>query len=158
MVCLQIAEIFMTWLSIYILPIVFGIISWIFWAILEMGRYDFPVSLRNRLSGVLDITLISRPPRGRSGVLINCARRNTLDVSASSNGDFDIKLHICNKANNFTWRFVAVYRATQEEYKADFQHEFNLAKDNPYPILIRVNFNFLRYPHEKRQLLAFSMI
>jgi hypothetical protein len=38
----------------------------------------------------------------------------------------------------------------QEEYKADFLHELvNLAKDNPYSILIGGDFNLLRFYHEK---------
>jgi hypothetical protein len=35
-------------------------------------------------------------------------------------------------------------------FKANFLHElFNLAKDNPHPILIGGNFNLLRFRHEK---------
>jgi hypothetical protein len=55
----------------------------------------------------------------------------------ASDGDFHVKLHILNKLGNFTWSFVAVYGASQEEFKIDFLREMvNLAKDNPYPILI----------------------
>src|SRR3954469_12772435 len=62
------------------------------------------------------------------------------------------KLHIRNKADNFTWSLVAVYGAAQVVYKADFLRELvNLAKDNPYPILIGGDFNLLRFPHEKSQ-------
>ena len=67
-----------------------------------------------------------------------------MDVLASSDGEFHIKLHIRNKAGNFTWTLVAVYGAAQDEFKADFLRELvNLAKDNPYPILIGGDFNLL---------------
>jgi hypothetical protein len=57
---------------------------------------------------------------------------------------------ICNRADNFTWSLVAVYGAAQDEYKAYFLCELvNLAKDNPYPILIGGDFNWLRFHHEK---------
>jgi endonuclease/exonuclease/phosphatase family metal-dependent hydrolase len=45
---------------------------------------------------------------------------------------------------------VAVYGAAQEEFKADFLREMvNLARDNPYPIIIEGDFNFLRFPFGK---------
>jgi hypothetical protein len=73
-----------------------------------------------------------------------------MEVIARSGGDYHIKLHIRNRADNFIWSLVAVYGATQEEYKADFLRELvNLAKDNPYPILIGGDFNLLRFRHEK---------
>jgi hypothetical protein len=62
---------------------------------------------------------------------------DTMEVMARSGGDYHIKLHIRNKADNFLWSLVAVYGPAQEEYKDAFLCEFvNLAKDNPYPILI----------------------
>jgi hypothetical protein len=60
-----------------------------------------------------------------------------MEVLASSDGDFHVKLHIWNKLDNFTWSLVPVYGAAQEEFKADFLLEMvKLAKDNPYLILI----------------------
>jgi endonuclease/exonuclease/phosphatase family metal-dependent hydrolase len=42
------------------------------------------------------------------------------------------------------------YDAAQAAFKADFLRELvNLAKDNPHPILIGGDFNFLRFSHEK---------
>jgi hypothetical protein len=74
----------------------------------------------------------------------------TMEVLACSEGDFHIKLHIRNKANNFIWSLVAVYGAAQAEFKAAFLRELvNLAKDNPYPIIIGGDFNLLRFSHEK---------
>jgi hypothetical protein len=60
-----------------------------------------------------------------------------MEVLANSHGEFHIKLHIWNKADNFIWSLVAVYGAAQEDSKAAFLHEMvNLAKYNPHPILI----------------------
>jgi hypothetical protein len=76
-----------------------------------------------------------------------------MEVLASSSGDYHIKLHIRNRADNFIWSLVAVYGATQEEFKDDFLCGLvNLAKDNPYPILIGGDFNFLRFQHEKSKV------
>ena len=60
-----------------------------------------------------------------------------MDVLDFSDGEFHIKLHLRNKTDNFTWSLVVVYGAAQEEHKTAFLRELvNLAKDNPYPILI----------------------
>jgi exonuclease III len=73
-----------------------------------------------------------------------------MEVMVRLGGDYHIKLHIRNKADNFTWSLVAVYGPAQEEYKAAFLRELdNLAKDKPYPILIGGDFNLLRFRHEK---------
>ena len=43
----------------------------------------------------------------------------------------NIKVHIRNKADNFTWTLVAVYGVAQDEHKPVFLRELvNLAKDN----------------------------
>jgi endonuclease/exonuclease/phosphatase family metal-dependent hydrolase len=73
-----------------------------------------------------------------------------MDVLAHSDGEFHIKLHIRNKADNFTWSLVAVYGAAQEDSKAAFLRKLvNLAKDNPHPILVGGDFNLLRFSFEK---------
>jgi hypothetical protein len=121
-----------------------------FVAISETGRRDFSQTLLDRLSGGVEFEWTSRPPRGRSGGILLGVRTDTMEVLARSDGDYHIKLHIRNKADNFTWSLVAVYGAAQEEFKADFLRELvNLAKDNPYPILIGGDFNLLRFRHEK---------
>jgi hypothetical protein len=63
---------------------------------------------------------------------------DTMEVIARSGRDYHIKLHICNRVDNFTWSLIAFYGAAQE-----------VAKDNPYPILIGGDFNLLRFRHEK---------
>ena len=108
-----------------------------FVGISETGKRDYSASLLNRLSGGVEFTWRSRPPRGRSGGILLGVRTETMDVLASSEGDFHIKVHIRNKADNFTWTLVAVYGAAQDEHKPAFLRELvNLAKDNPYPIII----------------------
>jgi hypothetical protein len=53
-----------------------------------------------------------------------------MEILASSDGEFHIKLHVRNKADNFTWSLVVVYGAAQDEFKADFLREMvNLAKE-----------------------------
>jgi hypothetical protein len=121
-----------------------------FVALSETGRRDYSPSLHNRLSGGIDFEWVSRPPRGRSGGILVGVRADTMEILASSTGEFHIKLHVRNRADNFIWSLVAVYGAAQEDLKADFLRELvNLAKDNPYPILIGGDFNLLRFHHEK---------
>ena len=53
-------------------------------------------------------------------------------------------------SDNFTWSLVVVYGAAQDVHKFAFLRELvNLAKDNPYPMLIGGDFNLLRFSHEK---------
>jgi hypothetical protein len=73
-----------------------------------------------------------------------------MEILASSDGEYHIKLTIRNKVDNFIWDLVAVYGAAQDAFKADFLRELvNLAKDNPHPIIIGGDFNLLRFRHEK---------
>ena len=82
-----------------------------FLAIFETGRRDFSVSLLNRLSGGINFTWVSWPPRGHFGGILLGVNTGTMDVLASSDDEFHVKLHIRNKADNFTWTLVAVYGA-----------------------------------------------
>jgi hypothetical protein len=108
-----------------------------FLAISKTGRQDFTQSFLDRLSGGANFVWHSRLPRGRYGGILVGIKTDTMDVLACSDGDFHVKLHIQNKLDNFTWSLLVVYGAAQEEFKADFLCEMvNLAKDNPYPILI----------------------
>ena len=73
-----------------------------------------------------------------------------MDLLAFSIGEFHIKFHLRNRADNFTWTLVAVYGAAQDEHKSGFLQELvNLAKDNPHPMLIGGDFNILRYQERK---------
>ena len=82
-----------------------------FVGISETGKRDFSASLLHRISGGVYFAWISRPPRGRSGGLLLGVCKDTMDVLASSDGDFHIKVHIRNKVDNFTWSLVTVYGA-----------------------------------------------
>jgi hypothetical protein len=150
MACSRIAEVLVTWLSILTVLIVVKIIILIFLALSETGRRNYPQSLLDRLSGGIDFQWISRPPRGRSGGMLVSVRSDTMEVLASSDDEYHIKLTIRNKVDNFIWDLVAVYGAAQDAFKADFLRELvNLAKDNPHPIIIGGDFNLLRFRHEK---------
>jgi hypothetical protein len=121
-----------------------------FIAISETGRRDFSRSLLQRLSGGVDFTWVSRPPRGRSGGMLIGVRDSSMEVLHISGGDYHIKLHIRNRTDNFVWSLVSVYGAAQPEFKPAFLRELvNLTKDNPHPIIIGGDFNLLRFPHEK---------
>jgi hypothetical protein len=73
-----------------------------------------------------------------------------MDVLASSHGEYQIKLDIENKDDDFIWNLVAMYDVARDEFKAHFLQELvNLAKDNPHPIIIGGNFNLLTFPYEK---------
>ena len=76
-----------------------------------------------------------------------------MDMLASSDGEFHIKVHIRNKADNFLWSLVGVYGAAQDEFKPAFLREIvNLAKDNLYPIIIGGDFNLLGFSHERAEV------
>jgi hypothetical protein len=119
-------------------------------AISKTCRRDFSQSLLNRLSGGIDLSGYLDLPEVDHG-----------DSNWSKNGqhgsirpflgrDCHIKLHIRNRADNFKWSLVTMYGTVQDEFKANFLRELvNLAKDNPYLILIGGDFNLLRFRHEK---------
>src|ERR1044072_9163742 len=99
-----------------------------FLAISETGRRDFPLSVFDRISGGMDFTWHSIPPRGRSGGILLGVLSDSMEVLAYMIGEFHIKFHIRNKADGFIWSLVAVYGAAQEERKASFLWEIvNLA-------------------------------
>jgi DNA topoisomerase VI subunit A len=50
-----------------------------------------------------------------SGGILLGVRAESMHVLASSDGEFYVKLHIHNKADNFTWTLVALYGAAQDE-------------------------------------------
>jgi hypothetical protein len=46
-----------------------------------------------------------------------------MQVLASSDGEYHIKLTIWNRVDGFIWSLVAVYGAAQDKFKADFLRE-----------------------------------
>src|SRR3954464_13559692 len=98
----------------------------------------------------MDFTWQSILPRGISGGILLGVLSDSMEVLAYTTGDFHIKFHVRNKADNFVWSLVAVYGASQEGHKAAFLRELvNLANNDPHPILIGGYFNLLRFSHEK---------
>lgn len=61
--------------------------------------------------GGIDFTWISQPSGGRSGGILLGVNTWTMNVLASSDGEFHVKLHIRNKADNFTWTLVVMHEA-----------------------------------------------
>lgn len=103
-----------------------------FVAIMKSGRRDFPGHVLDHLSGGFDFTLNWIPPRGRSRGILLGIKTTSMELLAFSSGEFHIKLHLRNMADDFTWSLVVVYGAAQDEHKAAFLRELvNLAKDNP---------------------------
>jgi hypothetical protein len=49
----------------------------------ETGKRDFTGSLLNRISGGVDFSWFSRPPRSRSGGILLCVRTSTMEVLLS---------------------------------------------------------------------------
>jgi hypothetical protein len=82
-----------------------------FLAISETGKRAYSQSFLDRLSGGINFQWFSRPPRGRSGGMLLDVRTDTMDVLASSDGEYHIKLTIQNKADDFIWSLVDVYGA-----------------------------------------------
>src|SRR4051812_28184240 len=79
-----------------------------FIAISKTGTSEFSQSLLDCLSGGIEFVWNSHPSRGRSGGILLSVRADTMDILACSKGEFHIKLHIRNKAHNFTWSLVAM--------------------------------------------------
>ena len=84
-----------------------------FLAISETGRRDFPDSVLNRLSGCFDFTSHYRPPHGRLGGILLGVKSDSMEVLAFLDGDFHIKFHIRNKADNFIWTGSCVWCCTR---------------------------------------------
>ena len=42
---------------------------------------------------------------------------NVYDIGAINEGDFYIKFHMCNKADDFKWALVCVYGPAQTQFK-----------------------------------------
>ncbi len=71
-------------------------------------------------------------------------------MSSIDEGDFYVKFHVRNKEDAFQWILVAVYGATQEEYKEAFLTELvNSCRKEALPMVIGGDFNIIRKPQEK---------
>jgi hypothetical protein len=79
-----------------------------FVAISKTGRWDYSQSLLNGLSGRIDFQWFSRPPCGRSSGMLVGIRTDAMEVLASFDWEYHIKLTIRNKADDFTWCLITV--------------------------------------------------
>jgi hypothetical protein len=73
-----------------------------FGAISETGKRYYSQSLLNQLSEGLDFQWFAHPPRSKSDGLLVEVQTDTMEVLASSNGEYHIKLTIQNKVDDFT--------------------------------------------------------
>ncbi len=69
------------------------------------------------------------------------------DIGLIDEGDFYIKFHLRNKADNFKWALVLVYGPAQNEFKDQFLAEL-LHSHETLPILNGGDFNILCSPNE----------
>jgi exonuclease III len=121
-----------------------------FIALLETGRSDFgPRFLKNLCAG-RDYLCHSKAPVGRSGGTLLGIDLQIYDIGAIDEGEFYVKFHLCNKANNYKWALVLVYGPAQKEHKERFLAKLvNTCSHENLPLLIGGDFNILRRPSEK---------
>jgi hypothetical protein len=120
-----------------------------FVAISDTSRWDFSPSLLNRLSGGIDFDWVSRPPRGRSGGIPVGVRAETMEILASSDGEFYIKLHIITKliiSHGFSLLFMVLLKMS---LRLTFCVNWSILQKTIIPDLNWVDFNLLRFHHEK---------
>jgi hypothetical protein len=82
-----------------------------FVAIMEIGKQDMSKTNLARLSGGANFVWHCLPPHGRSGGILLGVNTEMLYLSFSLivEGEFYIKYHLCNKADNFKWILMVVY-------------------------------------------------
>jgi hypothetical protein len=62
-------------------------------------------------------------PKGRSGGMLVGVDLQVFDIGAIDEGDFYVRLKLCNKADSFKWALVAVYGPAQDDLKKNFLAE-----------------------------------
>jgi exonuclease III len=120
-----------------------------FIALSETGRKSFTSPFLKNLCAKKDfICMLKR--RGRSGGILLGIDLSIFHIGAIDEGEYYIKLHLCNKDDSFKWALVAVYGPAQEDQKTQFLAELvNMCSREALPILIGGDFNILRNPDEK---------
>jgi len=117
---------------------------------METGKQDMSKTNLARLSGGANFVWHCLPPRGRSGGILLGVNTEMLHLSWIVEGEFYIKFHLCNKADNFKWILMAVYGPAQDDFKSAFLAELVRAcQQNPLPTLIGGDFNILRSSKDK---------
>jgi hypothetical protein len=78
---------------------------------MEIGKQDMSKTNLARLSGGANFVWHCLPPHGRSGGILLGVNTEMLYLSFSLivEGEFYIKYHLCNKADNFKWILMVVY-------------------------------------------------
>jgi hypothetical protein len=66
-------------------------------------------SFLDRLFGGINFQWFSRPPCDRSGGILLGVQADSMNVLASSDREYHIKLDIQNKVDDFIWSLVAVW-------------------------------------------------
>jgi hypothetical protein len=114
-----------------------------------MGKGDFsPRFLKNLCVG-RDYLWHCKSPKGRSGGMLLGVDLQFFDTGAIEEGDYYVKFHICNKANDFKWALVLVYGLTQDEHKEGFLAALvNMCSHENLPLLMGGDYNILRHPSE----------
>lgn len=89
-------------------------------------------------------------PHGRSGGILLGINLETFDIGGIDEGIFYVKFHLRNIKHGFRWILVAVYGATQLEFKEAFLNELvqTCAKES-IRLLVGCDFNIIRNPQEK---------
>jgi hypothetical protein len=91
-----------------------------FIAVSKIGRSVFsPRFLKNLCPG-RDYLWHSKVPRGRSRGMLLGVDLQIFDIGDIEEGDYYIKLCLCNKADEFKWVLVVVYEPAQDEFKESF--------------------------------------
>jgi hypothetical protein len=73
-----------------------------------------------------------------------------LHLSLIVEGEFYIKFHLCNKADNFKWILMVVYGPAWDDFKLAFLAELvRTCQQNTLPTLIGGDFNILRSSKDK---------
>jgi hypothetical protein len=90
------------------------------------------------------------PPRGRSGGILLGVNKEKFDVLDIKHGNFLLKFKLCNKEDNFEWKLLAVYGATQENEKETFLSELvRMCGIESEPLLVEGDFNIIRSHNER---------
>ncbi len=121
-----------------------------FIALLETDKDKFANSWLNNIYGGKDFLWHWTRPKGGSGGILLGINLDLFDVASIDEREFYIKFHLRNKEDAFQWNLVAVYGASQDEFKQDFLLELvNSFSKEALPMVIGGDFNITRNTMEK---------
>ena len=89
-------------------------------------------------------------PHGRLGGILVGVNLDELEISSIEDGDYFVKFRLRCKKDSFQWVLVAVYGATQPNFKEKFLTKlvWTCSKEK-LPLLVGGEFNIIRNPSEK---------